>query len=129
MIKVVSSPSFYDGPNILLLDDLLKSDLYKRIIGFDIKCYNRTFDDSHPNIMEKILPSSSERYLIVTINQSVVDHFFYKSPQHIMDSTYFARKGEIYSLTLDEADHIFRSYQVGIQHVSEIMLTNGYWIE
>jgi len=125
MIILKDTPLFYKGANLLMLDTILSVEIIDRINSFNIKCYYRTFDDLHPQTIPKYLPE--EHCLIITINQAVVDHFFYTSAQHVMESTYFARRGEILGLSLDSADQIYRAYQVGIQHISEIMLTLGYW--
>lgn len=110
-----------------MLDTILSVEIIDRINAFNIKCYYRTFDDLHPNAIAKHFPDSQENCLVITVNPAVVDHVFYANAQHVMESTYFARRGEILGLSLDSANEIYSAYQVGIQHVSEIMLTHGYW--
>lgn len=127
MLILKGTPDFYKGTNLLMLDTILSVEIIDRINSFNIKCYYRTFDDLHPNAIAKHLPQPQENCLVITINPAVVDQFFYTSAQHVMESTYFTRTGKILGLSLDSAHQIYNAYQVGIQHVSEIMLTHGYW--
>lgn len=125
MIKV-DTPEFFNGINLLMLDTIPSFKMLERILKFDIKCYYRTFDDLHPLAIGHMFPKEG-RCLIVTINPSVVDHMGYSSVEHTRESTLFMINGILQRFNDDEANEMYRSYQVGIQHVSEIMLTHNYW--
>lgn len=133
-MEQLSSPSFYDGANLLMIGSnnpwlmTTGGKIYTPYTIFgDMPSYLSWFDGFHPFVIRAKLRELTGRYIIATVNGSVIDNFHFESADHARKSIFLLQDDHFFGLSEDEAHEFFRSYEVGIQHVSEILLTSGLW--
>lgn len=63
-----------------------------------------------------------------TMHPWVVDAMHFNDKEEARERLLFTdNDGHVLQMTVLESEHFYRSYAVGIQHVSEILLTEGFW--
>lgn len=70
---------------------------------------------------------SGKLHVLTTMNPAVVDRMWFTSPEEVIERFLFVREGEVHVLNEDEAYEIYSAYNVGIQHISEILRTHALW--
>ena len=90
-------------------------------------------DKLHPTVIEQRMQdiySQGLQFFAGTMNPAVLDHMQFTSAEDVRMHVFYADetlKERLYRMTEEQAERFFRYYSVGIQHVSEILLTEGLW--
>ena len=66
-------------------------------------------------------------HAFTTMNPAVLDRMWFSSAHEAAERFLFVREGAVHLLDEDDASLFHSSYEVGIQHVSEILRTTGLW--
>jgi len=121
------------GPTLLVVDDS-ENFIKKNPILYDferlaqhngLRYFLFEFDHIHPNKVADSLPDY--KCIIATISKSVIDNFVIESSEHAKNTIFSIFNDSLYGLTDDEAAGLYDAYVVGIQHVSEILLSHNIW--
>ena len=70
---------------------------------------------------------SKDAFVYTTMNTAAVDPLGFLNVEQVMQTLLFMRNGVVCTLEPEEAHCFFGAYHVGIQHVSEILITQGLW--
>lgn len=65
--------------------------------------------------------------IVATQNPIVFDHLAFASAEDVRARVLLVRDDELVNMSEEKADAIFRSFETGIQHVSEIFRVEGVW--
>ena len=87
--------------------------------------------DHHPLYYRKKSPSDPPRDVawLVTLNPGVLDFLWFEDAQEVAERLHHVlRDGTPKPVSVDDAERFWAAYNVGIQHVSEVLMTLGLWL-
>lgn len=121
-----------DGVHLVLLRDWDERDALLRTV-----CQSRVhfewytwFNDAHWRTIDiefERLHGSGERVLVFTMNPYAIDKLSVHSADSARRHILFADENGLRNMSADDAERFYRAYEVGVQHVSEILRTEGLW--
>lgn len=115
-----SSPPFDNRAELILLDQL---NLRMGVLVGDRLHYAEI-----ERIMERMYAEPNHRWVISTMHPWVLDRLVFTSAEDAQRRLFQATpEGHLLKMTDKEATHFWRSWEAGIQHVSEILITSGLW--
>lgn len=128
--ELMTSP----GPHVLLAEHV---SLFENIREYqnekhysDIFWYQNFGNDFHYKIIESKLDEmfkSKHTIFLTTMNPYVIDCFHFENEKEVQSRLLFMKDKYINVLSDEEANYFFQAYKTGIQYVSEILKTQGYW--
>ncbi len=97
--------------------------------------WERFGDGLHYSKIEKLMNNAigapgyayGHRIFINTQNPSVFDRLYYSSAEDVRSRILLADDVDFKFLTNEQAEEVWRSWEAGIQYVSEIFRTQGLW--
>lgn len=119
MIEVILAHELNDATNII--EGLIEE-------GYEF--LDNPFTDVHWSEMEACLDSLADRKVIIrTIgNTNLIDHLEFQSEEGVRQCFYVRKvDGSFGRMEEGEAEEFFGAYEVGIEHVSEILRNRGLW--
>ncbi len=74
------------------------------------------------------LLASDKQAFIGTMNTFVIDTFYFHSAEDFQSRFLLAEEGgHVRRISEEQADAFHRAYETGVQHVSEIIRSDGLW--
>lgn len=81
----------------------------------------------HPHDVEDLLAQHEGR-TILTLSLATINHFAAYDAGDARERLWLAdAKGQVRQMSEAEAAIFYRAWEVGIQHVSDVLLTSGIW--
>ncbi len=70
---------------------------------------------------------SPDAFLYTTMSPAAVDPLGFSNVEQVRQTIFFAKDGAAHQLDEVEACAFHQAYEVGIQHVSEVLRAQGFW--